>query len=137
MKPGMNSQFVDCHLLRRNSFLLNNSWLNMRGIPLIAFVCLLTGCAHIISEPYPAFTYGALPKSELPESVVTSFESAHPDAHITRVETESFKGQIGQYRIWYLSGKGQAGSAVFDRDGRPVASPGFFRPAPDSAANTY
>ena len=101
----------------------------MRVALLLVYVWLLTGCQYIISEPYPAFTFEIVAPEKLPRHVKDAFTVVHPNSHIERVETESFKGQVGQYRIWFQSEQGQSDYVIFDRDGSPVVMPGVFKPA--------
>jgi hypothetical protein len=100
----------------------------MRAALLVVCVSLLVGCRHIISEPYPDFTYGTIGPEKLPHAVMRAFAVTHPGARIERVETASFKGKVGEYCIWFRAGNGVAASTVFDRGGKAVAAPDFFRP---------
>ena len=105
----------------------------MRGALLLACVWLLTGCRYIISEPYPAFTFGTVAPGKVPRRVSDAFAAAHPNGRIYKVETESFKGAVQEYRIWFHSAQGLSDSAIFDMDGRPVAAPGRFKPEEEPA----
>ncbi len=100
----------------------------MRAALLLVCVWFLVGCRHLISEPYPDFTYGTVPREKLPHAVLEAFGAAHPGATIDSVETAAFRGKVGQYRIWFRPEQGGSASAVFDREGRSVAAPGDFRP---------
>ena len=107
----------------------------MRGALLLACLWLVTGRRDIISEPYPSFTFGTIAPEKLPGPVLSAVAAAHPDKRIERVETESFKGKIQEYRIWFRSEQGSSVSAIFDPEGRPVAPPGRFMPEAQPATN--
>jgi hypothetical protein len=107
----------------------------MRVTLLLVCVWLLTGCRYIISEPYPAFTYGTVAPEKLPRPVMRAFAAAHPDRLIERVETESFKGSVQEYRIWFRSEQGRSDSLIFDPEGQPVVAPARFIPEAGPATN--
>jgi hypothetical protein len=107
----------------------------MRGALLLACVWLLTGCRYIVSEPYPSFTFGKIAPDKLPHPVLNAFGVAHPDRRIERVETESFRGNIQEYRIWFRSDRGELDSLIFEPDGQQVVAPGRFIPAATPETN--
>src|SRR5690242_16010318 len=76
------------------------------------------GCLnHIISEPYPAFTYSEIDAKKLPIKIKSKLDSLHPGSEIDEIETCSFKRQVQQYRITFRDRAGHEQKVVFNADG--------------------
>src|SRR5581483_3195122 len=85
---------------------------------------LATGCG--IFRPEPVFVYATILPGELPGRVRSGFGKAMPGARVEKVEVESFRRTIEEYRIRYRSPDGTEESVVYDREGRRVDPPGRF-----------
>jgi hypothetical protein len=130
----------------------------MRAALFIASFLLVLGCRHVVPEGQRTFsqdfTYTEI-TNEPPQAVLSAFVShwgvltsvylpnqAHrvtvPAVPIERVESVSFAGQVLQYRIWFhpQMDKGRKlEAAIYNQEGVPVPSPGFFGPSPKVPAN--